>query len=253
MSHTIPGEALSPSQASMYLGCSARWYFRYMRGLPDPASGGAVRGSAVHSLVAYALTAKMEGEDLESAAFEDAWDHAWDEAAEVAQFDAYDDIDQLKRSGAVLARKYCTEVVPDLEPAGVEVPFAGEIAGVAVRGRVDIVERSGRVIDLKTSSRKSSKISADHAFQLATYAALLPDASGETRLDMLVSTKDPQLVQIEHTPDAGSLQLIERLYPLVAEGIAGGLFLPNRASTLCSRRYCAFADECEAEFGGQVD
>jgi hypothetical protein len=37
-------------------------------------------------------------------------------------------------------------------------------------------------------------------------------------------------------------RLVERIYPLVAEGIAGGLYLPNRGSSVCSRRYCAFAE-----------
>jgi hypothetical protein len=47
-------------------------------------------------------------------------------------------------------------------------------------------------------------------------------------------------------------RLVEQVHPLVAEGIAGGLYLPNRGSSLCSRRYCAFADACEREFGGTV-
>jgi len=42
-----------------------------------------------------------------------------------------------------------------------------------------------------------------------------------------VSTKDPQLVEIGHTPGESGKRLIERLYPMVAEGIAGGLFQPN--------------------------
>ena len=41
---TTPGEVLSPSQASTFLGCSAKWFFKYMVGLPDPAGCGAVRG-----------------------------------------------------------------------------------------------------------------------------------------------------------------------------------------------------------------
>jgi hypothetical protein len=45
---------------------------------------------------------------------------------------------------------------------------------------------------------------------------------------------------------------VGRIYPLVAEGIAGGLYLPNRSSSVCSRRYCAFAEACEREFGGTV-
>jgi hypothetical protein len=43
-------------------------------------------------------------------------------------------------------------------------------------------------------------------------------------------------VQIEHTPGKSGRRLVERMYPLVAEGIANGLFIPNRASTLCG--YC---------------
>jgi hypothetical protein len=70
--------------------------------------------------------------------------------------------------------------------------------------------RLGRVIDIKTTSRKPSKISGDHAFQLATYIELLGDGgSGEGRVDSLVATKEPQLVQIEHTPDEAGGRLVE--------------------------------------------
>jgi hypothetical protein len=62
---------------------------------------------------------------------------------------------------------------------------------------------------------------------------------------------EPQLVQIEHTPESGE-KLVERMYPLAAEGIAGGLYLPNRRSKMYSRRY-SFADACEREFGGCVE
>jgi hypothetical protein len=75
--------------------------------------------------------------------------------------------------------------------------------------------------------------------------------SGETRIDSLVSTKDPQLIQIEHTPGESRRELVERMHPLVAEGIENGLFLPNRASTLCS--WCPYARACEAEYGGTVE
>ena len=173
--------------------------------------------------------------------------------AEDAEFEADDDVEALKATGARLAQKYLAEAAPAIEPAAVEVPFAGRIAGVAVRGIADIVTTDGTIIDVKTASRKPSGVAADHALQLATYSELLPGASGATRIDALVSTKEPQLVQIDHTPGEAGRRLTERIYPLVAEGIAGGLFLPNRNSTTCSRRYCAFADACEREFGGIVE
>jgi hypothetical protein len=45
-----------------------------------------------------------------------------------------------------------------------------------------------------------------------------------------------RLVQIDHTPGDAGRRLVERIYPLVAEGITGGFYLPNRGSSVCSRR-----------------
>ena len=33
----MPGEILSPSQASTFLGCSAKYRYKYLLGIPDPA------------------------------------------------------------------------------------------------------------------------------------------------------------------------------------------------------------------------
>jgi RecB family exonuclease len=248
----MPGEILSPSQASTFLGCSAKYRFKYVLGLPDPAGGGAARGRAVHKAIEHYMRAKIAGLELDDEAITDEWDDIWDEACEGAEFAAHDNIEALKASGAQLAGKYLREAAPGIRPLAVEVPVSGEIAGVKVRGIVDILDAEGRIIDIKTASRKPSRISGDHAFQLATYATLLADSvSGETRIDSLVSTKDPQLIQIEHTPGASGRKLVERMYPLVAEGIANGLFIPNRAGTLCG--YCPYARECETEYGGVID
>ncbi len=46
--------------------------------------------------------------------------------------------------------------------------------------------------------------------------------------------------------------MTEKLYPLVAEAMREGIYLPNRSSNLCSYKHCAFAATCEAEFGGRV-
>jgi CRISPR/Cas system-associated exonuclease Cas4 (RecB family) len=232
---TMPGEILSPSQASTFLGCSAKYRFKYVLGLPDPAGGGAVRGRAVHKEIEYYMRAKMADLALDGEAITDEWDKIWDDACEGAEFAAHEDVEALKASGAQLVDKYLCEAAPKIQPLAVEVPVSGEIAGVKVRGIIDILDAEGR-IDIKTASRKPSKISGDHAFQLATYTALLDHSvSGETRIDSLVSTKDPQLVQIEHTPGESGKKLVERMYPLVADG----LFISNRAGTLCG--YCPYA------------
>jgi hypothetical protein len=45
------GEILSPSQANTFLNCSAKWWFKYGAGLPDPKGGSLVRGLAVHKTI----------------------------------------------------------------------------------------------------------------------------------------------------------------------------------------------------------
>jgi CRISPR/Cas system-associated exonuclease Cas4 (RecB family) len=249
---TSPGEILSPSQVNAYLSCPAKWYYRYGAGLPDPASGALVRGKAVHSVIAYAMTAKMEGYTLDPGAAAEIIEPAWDAAAEGAEFQPYEDVEQLKRSGAALAEKWLAEAGPFVQPAAVELPVMGVIGGVPVRGIVDLLDTSGRVIDLKTATRKPSAITPDQALQLATYAAITPGASGEARIDSLISTKEPQLIQIEHTPGAAGRRLVERMYPLVVEGIAAGVYMPNRASVRCSKRFCSYWSACQDEYGGQI-
>lgn len=246
------GAVLSPSQVRTFSDCSAKWFFKYALGLPDPPNGSLVRGRVVHQMAEAFFRAKLEGgapdpDDLQ-ACFEDAWDR---EAASAA-FGADEDVDLLKRQAAMLTRKYLDEVAPEIEPAALELPVQGVIGGVPVRGFVDLLDKSGRIIDLKTAARKPTGLSADYAFQLATYRQLCAGASGKARVDTLVATKSPQVVTQEYTVSPADLKITEKLYPLVREAMREGIYLPNRSSNLCSYRHCAFAAICEAEFGGRV-
>jgi hypothetical protein len=58
-----------------------------------------------------------------------------------------DDIAELQRTGAVLARKYLEEAAPEI-PATLEQSILGEIGGVPVRGYIDLVDVDERHIEL---------------------------------------------------------------------------------------------------------
>ena len=247
------GAVLSPSQVNKYLNCSAAWWFRYGAKLPDPASGAMVRGRVVHKMAETYFRARLAGERMEADDFGDLFQVAWDEAAADAVFADAADHDEHYRVAGVLTRLYLTEVAPGIEPAAVELAVSGSINGVPVRGFVDLVDTSGRIIDLKTAKAAPSGISSDYAFQLATYRQLLPGASGEARLTTLVATKVPKAVTLDYTVSAADQLMTLHLYPHVREGIREGLYFPNRCSNLCSRKYCNFADACEKEFGGKVE
>jgi hypothetical protein len=145
------------------------------------------------------------------------------------------------------------EAAPEIQPAAVELDVTGEIGGVAVRGRVDLIDEEGCMVDVKTAARKPSGIAPDYAFQLATYRQITPGVSGEARLDMLGKTKTVRLVRQAYTVGAQDIRAVEVMYPLVRDGIAVGLYFPNRQSFSCSRHNCACWQHCEREFGGTVE
>jgi len=246
------GAVLSPSQVRTFRDCGAKWYFKYALGLPDPPNGSLVRGRVVHQMAETFFRARLEGATPDPDDLQASFEEAWDAASAGAAFGADEDVDLLKRQAAVLTRKYLDEVAPEVQPAAVELPIQGTIAGVKVRGFIDLLDVQGRIIDLKTAARKPTGLSADYAFQVATYRQLCLGASGKARVDTLVATKSPQVVTQEYTVSPADLKMTEKLYPLVQEAMQEGIYLPNRASNLCSYRHCAFATACEAEFGGRV-
>jgi putative RecB family exonuclease len=253
MKNETLGDILSPSQATTFLNCSARWWFKYGAGLPDPKSGSLVRGLAVHKTIEHWFRLVLEGAAPDVEDMREPYDAAWELLSEDASFSTDDDADELKRSGAGLLRKYLEEVAPEIRPAALEQQVVGEIGSVKVRGYIAIVEVDGRIVDVKTAAKSPSGIASDYAFQLATYRQLLPRANGKARLDTLVATKTPKLVKIEYEVTGADQRLTANLYPRVREGIREGLYFPNRNSNLCSRKYCNFTEACCREFGGCVE
>jgi RecB family exonuclease len=247
------GDILSPSQANLFLNCSARWWFKYGLGLPDPKGGSLVRGSTVHKCIEHWFKLRMAGAEPEIEEVAEFFDDAWEAQAADAQFANTDDIEDLKRSGARLLRLYLEQVAPEIRPVKLEQKVTGEVGGVRVQGWIDQVDSDGRILDVKTAEKSPSGISGDYAFQLATYRQILPGANGRARLDTLVNNKAPKLVTIEYEVSEADRLLTLNLYPRVREGIREGLYFPNRNSNLCSRKYCNFADACCKEFGGCVE
>jgi hypothetical protein len=188
---------------------------------------------------------------------------AWGGLVKETEFRDDEEPGTLKAEGEALTIKYLDELAPEVQPAAVELPVGGMIAGVRVRGIIDLLDASGRIIDVKTAARKPSRVrtpqgeqyevAPDYRFQVATYRQLEPRASGVARVDTLIKTKVPALVEPEITIDVADLAATEKLYPLVQRGIRGGFFQPNRSHFMCSKRYCAFWRACEREFGGRVE
>jgi hypothetical protein len=117
---------------------------------------------------------------------------------------------------------------------------------------VDLLDSEGRIIDLKTAAKKPTGISHDYAFQLTSYTMITPGATGECRLDTITKTKTIQIVQEPWRIGVDDRRYAETMYPMIQDGMRTGLYIPNRAGFLCSRRYCGYWRRCEREYGGAV-
>jgi putative RecB family exonuclease len=247
------GGVLSPSSANQYLNCSAKWRYRHIDRLPDPKTGALLQGSCVHKAVETNFRDKLEtGRDLPLAGIRALYREAWAKLAPETEFRDDEDAGELAAQGEALTVKFVDEAAPSIEPAAVELAVRGNIGGVPVRGYIDLLDVHGRIIDLKTAAKRPSGIPPDHRFQIATYRLLLPQASGEATLFTLTKTKTPQVVPDPFTVEPHDLVQVERMYPVVQSAIRAGVFVPNRSSHMCSRKYCAFWRSCQREFGGEV-
>lgn len=249
-----PGEAarpLSPSQVLKYLNCSASWYFEYVAQLPQPATSSLALGKALHSAAQATLNAKKEGEALHvDHVLADILPAELERELSTAELREDESAADLHALAAALYREWHVSALPFIDPVAIEYDVEGEIGGVAVRGRVDVVDKSGCVIDLKTASKAPAEISASHQFQLATYAHLTGAPS--YRVDTVTKTKTPRVISHTREVQTSDVSLIHNLFPIVADAMAQGFAIPNRQSMFCSRKNCAFWRACQAEYGGEV-
>ncbi len=246
-------QVLSPSQVSTWLDCPAKWFFRYFRELPDITNANRALGKAVHAAIAANFRHKLEAkQDLEREALLEVYATAWTEEAKQATFAPDDDKTEIGNCGMLLVQKFFMEAAASIQPMLVEHPIAGAIAGVKVRGILDLIDTDGVIVDFKTSSKKPSAIEPGHVFQLATYTQITPGASGRAACKTLVKTKTPQLVNQPYEVTDQDRKLTENLFPLVQEAARTGIYCPNRGAMFCSRAQCSFWQACEQEYGGTV-
>ena len=247
------GESLSPSQASTYMTCPAKWYFRYLIGLREPTTGALALGKAFHGTLAQNFRQKLStGRDMDAKELREVFAAEWSTAISEADLRDDEGADELAATGQILVATYVTEAAGPLKPNAVEQTVQGEIAGVKVRGIVDLLDADGRVVDFKTASKRPNGLSADHSLQLTTYAMITPGASGLCRLDTVTKTKTVQVIQQSYQVGAEDRRFAETLFPMVQESIRDGIYPPHRGCPMCSRRYCGYWRECEHEFGGSV-
>src|ERR1035441_4088032 len=110
-------DVLSPSQVRTFMDCSARWWYKYGLGLPDPKGSSLVRGIVVHRMAEIYLRTKFFGAAPEVDELAEIFEDVWNETSAEGSFQPGEDLEKLKAQTATLARMSLDEVAPEIEPA----------------------------------------------------------------------------------------------------------------------------------------
>jgi CRISPR/Cas system-associated exonuclease Cas4 (RecB family) len=235
------------------MDCQMRWWFKYGLKVPDLATANMALGRSVHSALGENFAQKVDTrEDLPTEGVVVLFREAWTNEIEQTEFRDDEEPKEFASTGEALVTKYMDQTAPAIDPAAVELKVEGEIAGIKVRGWIDLLDVDGRVIDIKTAKAKPSSIEPMYKFQVATYAHLIAGASGKGRVDTLVKTKSPQVISQSFRITEEEMKVAQTLYPAAHEAMRKQRFMPNRLSMMCSRRNCSYWRHCEREWGGEV-
>lgn len=265
----IPGGRASVSATLSWDECPAAFWFDRVLHVPSKDRAYYILGGELHKVQEWLLTLKRSQQPLATEAEvteqiqKDLAEHL--AAPETVIFADKETPEILTEDAIEMARVWMREVLPRIEPFGLEVRVGPEdglvlpTSGTPVTAYLDVVDQDGYIVDLKTSKRKWSEDEEDTQRRLSTivyawafrikfgsppaafrYDVLVRKARGKTR-----PQAETEYQPIKVVPDlrleAGALR---RMEAIVAQ-MKAGQYYPVKARH-CDD--CSFAEFCTAHF-----
>lgn len=230
---------LSYSQINCYLACPLKYRFSYVEQIPPafiPAS--LAFGSAIHEAVAAFYDGKLAGDKLRADQMLDVFRQAWRSREVDVKFFNGDNSTSLEAKASQLLSVFHEFVDPSVQVVGVEEFFEVSLGNGTppVQGYVDLIEQSVdgtiTIVDLKTASKRPTDFQVHNNMQLTAYSlgggvlGFDPD-NLKLRLDVLLKTKNPELVRLETIRTDRNRQRFCRIVHEIWQGIQGGIAFPK--------------------------
>jgi len=231
-----------------------RWFYEHLLGLPDPPTATIALDNAIRTALMTNFRYKIESKaDIQTEGVVGLFRRAWKQQRSAANF-CEDEVPQaMGKTGEALVRIYMHEVAPKIRPAAVERPLCGIISSVRIRAQLDLMDKDGTIIDIRTAQNAPARVDHMQRFEWTTCSRLAEGSSGMVRADILVMGSTPQLITQKWEVSAADVQWTDALYPLAQEAMRRGYYMPNRNSIHCSRHHCPCWRRCEQDFGGVVE
>lgn len=244
----------SQSELKTFLKCGRMWEFRYLQGIKTPPTSALTLGSAVDGAVSANLAQKIEsGQDMSTAELLDHYSNEFDQRKYETDWKD-EDPGEHKDIGVKLVEVHHREAAPKIEPATVQERFVIETdAGYDLEGTMDLTEKSGMIVDVKTSRTAYSESAIEKEFQPALYDFAYEQTRGEPakgfRYDVLVkptSRRPAELQQVEGKVSACDREWLFGTISQVHKAIQAGVALPApEGSWYCSAKWCGYWNQCK--------
>jgi len=250
---------LRPTGINQYIDqCSAQYYFQNIEKIKTPNKYHLAFGTSLHHAVAKNYKQKIETKvDLPSEEIEQEFSDAIDLEMSFVEKADFTEVKpgQLKDQGLALLKKYQAEVAPRVFPVAVEQTIRAKYAGYdyGLQGTLDLFDIYSIVTDHKTTAKEIKGNTVGYERQVGGFYPLLAEAAFRRPVrgsHIHYFRRDTGTVHVRQVK-------IDKDYALktlqqVGDAITAGVFLTNRTSFLCTRRFCRFWNECEKKYGGSV-
>ena len=246
-------EPISISRVQAYLACPLKYKFEHVDRIPKPWRAAALAfGGSVHAAIEWFHRERLEGRTPDPEGAVSVFDADWyAQNLEPLIFGDSETKEVLTEKGRALVRLYVDQAgIPEAVEAPFEIelhdPVTGEVLDLRLRGRFDLLEEGGVVVDVKTAARCLDDRGILQHLQLSAYALAYLTLRGSVpklRLDQLLKTKVPRIERKETARTVEDLAWPAHLIRRTAGAIASGHFYPN-PSWRCSE--CEYFAHCQA-------
>lgn len=251
---------LHVSALNMLSKCGEQFRRRYVEGERVPPGVAILIGAATDRSVSADLTNKITSgallpdEQIKDLA-RDAVVSEWERGVELDE--EYSEIGEARAkadaidTSIALATLHHLQAAPGIEATHIQREWVLNVNGLPLQlaGAIDIQEGAAAIRDTKTSKKSPGPDEAHNSLQLTTYALAVKVFDGSipaaVKLDYLVKTKTPKLVQLEaKRTDADFDHLLNRVAQ-AARIMESGIFSPAPIDAwYCSAKFCGYHSTC---------
>ncbi len=249
MTITLPKTHLSHSQINMYLRCPMQYYYRYLEDLVIPPSGNMFLGTTGHKALAYNFSQKIESQkDLKKKDVVEYFANEFETGIKEQEIDWQNETPKnLKDGGVKVIDKFQEDQAPAIQPVLVEAEFNLEFENVdyTIKGFIDLIDDTKKVRDHKISGKKPSSVSPDQLIVYRMgYKKIFNEEPGELSFNYMVTTKNPQIIDIPvDVTDQDEAEYLE-LVGNVVYAITNNVFYRNTTNWTCNPKYCGYFSKC---------